>query len=30
VRQGNVTIQVQAPMGKLEQIRVAETFLKKL
>jgi len=30
VRQGNVTIQVQMPQGKLEQIKVAEAFLKKL
>jgi len=30
VRQGNLTIQVQAPTNKLEQIRVVRTFLKKL
>jgi hypothetical protein len=30
VRQGNVTLQVQAPAGKLEQISVAKAFLKKL
>ena len=30
VRQGNVTIQVQAPADKLEQIKVALAFLKKL
>jgi hypothetical protein len=29
-RQGNVTIQVQAPADKLKQIEVAEAFLKKL
>ena len=30
VRQGNLTIQVQAPTSKLEQIRLVRAFLKKL
>jgi len=30
VRQGNLTIQVQPPMDKLEQIKVVRAFLKKL
>jgi hypothetical protein len=30
VRQGNLTIQVQAPTNKLEQIKVVRAFLKKL
>ena len=30
VRQGNLTIQVQAPMNKLEQIKLVRAFLKKL
>ncbi|HEX7502961.1 MAG TPA: hypothetical protein VF451_06040 [Acidobacteriota bacterium] len=30
VRQGNVTIQVQRPTSKLDQIRVVRAFLKKL
>jgi len=30
VRRGNLTIQVQRPMNKLEQIRVVRAFLKKL
>lgn len=30
VRQGNLTIQVQAPTNKLEQIKLVRAFLKKL
>ncbi len=30
VRQGNLTIQVQRPMNKLDQIRLVRAFLKKL
>lgn len=30
VRQGNVIVQVMAPAAKLEQVKVAEAFLKKL
>jgi hypothetical protein len=30
VRQGNLTIQVQAPLNKLDQVRVVRAFLKKL
>jgi hypothetical protein len=30
VRQGNLTIQVQRPMNKLEQIKLVRAFLKKL